>query len=418
MKPVADRQDDAAQDRAPEINRVLDIAAFVAFAAALFFRALDPVIPQVAHDMGVAPKTAAMLAAAFAFPYGFIQPVLGPVADMIGKPRVMTLCIVLLVAMAAVGALAPNFPVLMVSRALAGAACGGAFPIAMALVGDLVPVARRQVALGRLLLATITGNLLGAAVAGIIADLIHWRAILAVFGVVGVAALAGAIIGFRDLPAVPRHPFALWALPARFRAIFADRRARICYSTVALEGIFLFGVFPYVALLLYAAGEARASIAGIVIGAFAVGGIVYSLSVRRLLAWLGQRRMMQTGAALIALGLFSVAFAPPWTVQAAAFAVIGCGFYLLHGSIQVYVTELAPAMRSSGVAFHSFSFFGGQAIGPVVFGFSLGAIGARPSLMIAAALLALIGYTSAVLLTRERSVGTDITAEGEARTPP
>jgi predicted MFS family arabinose efflux permease len=366
----------------------------------LFFRALDPVIPQVSHDLAVAPETAALLAAAFAFPYGFIQPLLGPVADHVGKPKVMTFCVGLLIAMAVVGTVAPIFPILFASRVLAGAACGGMFPVAMALVGDLVPVAQRQLALARLLAATITGTLLGSTVAGAVADAFHWRAIFVVFGSVGVIALVAALVGFRSLPVRDRPPVDIRGLPQRFRTIFADIRARTCYTAVALEGIFLFGLFPYVALLLYAAGEQRASIAGIVIACFALGGVAYSLLVRWMLAWFGQRRVMQAGGVLVAAGLAMVAVAPPWQVQCFAFLLMGLGFYMLHGSIQVYVTELAPAMRSSGVAFHSFSFFCGQAIGPLVFGFGLAHFGAAPSATVSAVAMVLIGFVAAHLLTR------------------
>jgi predicted MFS family arabinose efflux permease len=392
----------ASPDQSVRVRRVLLVASFTSFSGALFFRALDPVIPQVSRDLAVEPETAALLAAAFAFPYGFIQPVLGPVADYVGKPKVMTVCLVLLIAMAFVGMVTPSFPVLFASRMLAGAACGGMFPVAMALVGDLVPVGQRQVALARLLAATITGSLLSSAVAGVVADVFHWRAIFVVFGSVGLIALTIAAYGFRDLPPIERQPLDFWALPRRFRTIFADLRARTCYSAVALEGIFLFGLFPYVALLLYAAGEERASIAGIVIAFFAFGGVIYSFCVRWMLKWFGQRRVMQGGGGLMALGLTMVAFAPPWPVQCFAFLLAGLGFYMLHGSIQVYVTELAPAMRSSGVAFHSFSFFGGQAIGPVVFGFGLATLGAAPSVLLSAAALVAIGLVTAHLLTRVR----------------
>ena len=46
-----------------------------------------------------------------------------------------------------------------------------------------------------------------------------------------------------------------------------------------LEGVVLFGLFPFVALLLLATGEARSSIAGAVLAAFSIGGILYSLAV-------------------------------------------------------------------------------------------------------------------------------------------
>ena len=148
---------------------------------------------------------------------------------------------------------------------------------------------------------------------------------------------------------------------ARYRTIFRIPTARICYLAVLLEGIFLFGVFAYVAVLLQAAGEPRASIAGLVIAAFAVGGIVYSFSVGAMLHWLGLKRVMIGGGLLMALGLCAVAFQPPWQAQTVAFGVMGLGFYMLHASIQIFVTELAPATRSSAIAFHTFSIFVGQA---------------------------------------------------------
>ena len=50
-------------------------------------------------------------------------------------------------------------------------ATGGIFPVGFALIGDLVPIKERQVALGRWLVVIMTGNLLGASVAGVVDDL-------------------------------------------------------------------------------------------------------------------------------------------------------------------------------------------------------------------------------------------------------
>src|SRR6185295_13471854 len=113
-----------------------------------------------------------------------------------------------------------------------------------------------------------------------------------------------------------RHPIDIRAVLSRNRAIFVIRAARICYATVALEALFLFGIFPYVAVLLAKAGETRATIAGLVVAAFAVGGMVYSLSVRQLLRFLGPKWIMTAGGALAALGLFVVGAGPAWPVQA------------------------------------------------------------------------------------------------------
>jgi predicted MFS family arabinose efflux permease len=383
------------------MNRTLNIVSFLIFASALSVRAIDPVIPQIAADLAIAPTTAALLAAAFAA-YGFVQPVLGPLADRFGKAQAMIACLLLLAASSFLSAVATSFWMLFVLRILAGAACGGSFPVGMALISDFVPLAQRQVMIGRLLTATISGNLLGAAVSGIVADLLHWRSMFVILGVISLAALLLGHFGLRDLPAGEKHPVDIRSVLKRNREIFSIRAARICYATVALEAMFLFGIFPYVAVLLARAGEPRATIAGLVVAAFAIGGMVYSLSVRRLLRWFGQKQIMTGGGVLAAIGLFIVAASPPWPVQAIAFAAMGCGFYMLHASIQVYVTEFAPATRSSAVAFHTFSFFVGGGISPVLYGIGLDHLGTAVTLSIAGVAMALIGTVSAQLLVRPK----------------
>jgi predicted MFS family arabinose efflux permease len=385
------------------VNRTLNIVSFLIFASALSVRAIDPVVPQIAADFRIPETTAALLAAAFAA-YGLVQPVLGPMADAFGKARMMLVCLAVLAVASFLSAIVTDFWLLFVLRIVSGAACGGSFPVGMAMISDFVPLAQRQVMIGRLLTATISGNLLGAAASGIVSDIIHWRGMLVILGIISVIALLLGYFGLRDLPPAERHPLDVRSVLSRNRAIFAIRAARICYATVALEALFLFGIFPYVAVLLAKAGETRATIAGLVVAAFAVGGMVYSLSVRQLLRFLGPKWIMTAGGALAALGLFVVGAGPTWPVQALAFAAMGCGFYMLHASIQVYVTEFAPATRSSAVAFHTFSFFIGGGISPVLYGIGLDRLGAPIMLSIAGVAMILIGAVSAQLLVKPRPV--------------
>ena len=111
----------------------------------------------------------------------------------------------------------------------------------------------------------------------------------------------------------------------RYRAIFRIPTARICYLTVLSEGIFVLGLFGYVAVLLLDSGETRALIAGLVIASFAVGGIVYSAGVGWLLRLLGQKWVMVGGGLFMATGIAALAFAPPWPVQCVLFAGMGLG---------------------------------------------------------------------------------------------
>ena len=251
----------------------LNIIALATFAASLSARALDPVLPHIADDFGVTIATAAGFAAVFAFTFAIIQPVLGATADLFGKARLMIVCLVLLGLANILGAMATSFPLLFTTRILAGIGSGGVFPIALGLTSDLVGPEKRQIAIGRTLMGSMSGNLLGASFSGLIGDFMGWRGVLAILGALVVVAAIAVAAGFRgaDLQRPPR--LNLSALKHGYRTIFTNPNARICYSAVFIEGCCVLGLFPFIAAFLFELGETSLSIAGIVIAGFAVGGL-------------------------------------------------------------------------------------------------------------------------------------------------
>jgi len=381
------------------MTRTLNVIAFVVFASALFIRSTDPIIPQIADGLHVEPATAALLSTAFTLPYALVQPLLGALADMFSKARLMLLSMAIVVAATLVCGFAPNFHFLFAARVVAGLAAGGVVPISFALVGDMVPVKERQVAMGRLLFAIMTGNLLGATCAGVVGDLLGWRGVFFAIGGFGALALAPAFPGLRGVSATTGR-FDLSTLAPNYRAIFNNPLAKICFGAVFLEALFMYGCFPYIATMLRQAGETRASIAGIVIAGFGIGGALYGVSVSRLLALLGETRMMRLGGAVMGFCLVVIAARLYWPLEFLNFALLGLGFYMLHAVIQIYASELAPAARGSAMALHSFFFFLGQAAGPIVYGAGLTTIGLTPVLLFGAAVLVGVGLTAAHWLRR------------------
>ena len=117
------------------MTRTLNIIAFVVFASALFIRSTDPVIPLIADGLHVEPSTAALLSTAFTLPYALVQPLLGALADMFSKSRLMLLCLALVTVATLVCGFAPSYKFLFVARILAGLASGGVVPISFALSG-------------------------------------------------------------------------------------------------------------------------------------------------------------------------------------------------------------------------------------------------------------------------------------------
>ncbi|HKS20352.1 MAG TPA: MFS transporter [Bradyrhizobium sp.] len=381
----------------------LNIIALATFAASLSARALDPVLPHVADEFGVGIATAAGFSAVFAFTFAVVQPALGAAADLFGKARLMVVCLVLLGLANILGAISTSFPMLFATRILAGIGAGGVFPVALSLTSDLVGPDKRQVAIGRTLASAMTATLLGASASGLIGDFLGWRGVLAVLGALVVLAALAVGAGFRSA-ALTRSPKTnLSALRQGYRTVFSNPNARICYTAVFIEGCCVLGLFPFIASFLFDLGETSLSIAGIVIAGFAVGGLFYTMTVSRFLPWLGVRRMMIVGASLVGLQLAAVALGPDWKIQAACLLIMGWGFYMIHGCLQVFASELSVEARATALSLHSFFLFMGQTVGPLAYGFALQHVGKIPTLLAAAAVMIMLGFACARLLRERRA---------------
>jgi len=385
----------------PRMPPAINIIALTTFAASLSARALDPVLPHIADEFGVSIATAAGFSAVFAFTFAIIQPVLGAAADMFGKARLMIVCLVLLGLANILGAISTSFPLLFATRILAGIGSGGVFPVALGLTSDLVAPEKRQVAIGRTLAGSMTGNLLGASFSGVIGEFLGWRGVLAVLGLLVIAASVAVAAGFRGaaLTHVPRAN--LSALRHGYRTIFSNPNA-LCYAAVFVEGCCVLGLFPYLASFLFELGETSLSIAGIVIAGFALGGLFYTFTVSRFLPQLGVKGMMIVGGSVVGLQLAIIAFGPSWKVQAISLLFMGWGFYTIHGCLQVFASELSVEARATAMSLHSFFFFMGQTVGPIAYGFGILNVGKTPTLLTSAAIMVALGFACARLLRQRK----------------
>jgi predicted MFS family arabinose efflux permease len=390
----------ASQDQ--RLPPALNIITLATFAASLSQRALDPLLPHVADDFSTSIATAAGLSAASAFTFAAIQPLIGAAADLFGKARLMILCLVILGLANILGSLATSFPLLFATRVLAGIGAGGVFPVSLGLTSDLVGPEKRQVAIGRTLAGSMSGNLLGASFSGLIGDLLGWRGVLAILGGLVVLAAIAVAAGFHG--AQLQHPprSSLSALRHGYRTIFSNPNARVCFSAVFVEGCCVFGLFPFVASFLFELGQTSLSIAGLVIAGFATGGLFYTMTVSRFLPAIGMKGMMMAGAALVGIQLVAMAFGPGWQIQFFNMLVMGWGFYMIHGCLQVFASELSVEARATALSLHSFFFSMGQTVGPIAYGFGLVHAGKIPTLTTAAAAMTVLGLICAQLLKPRR----------------
>lgn len=131
-------------------------------------------------------QRAAPIISGFLLGYIAVLPLIGRLADLIPRARILLGCLVVFVIGSGVTALAVDLDVLVAGRVVQGVGGGGLVPATLALVADLWPVGRRGMPLGVVgavqELGSVLGPLLGAAVL-MVAD---WRAIFWLNVVLGV----------------------------------------------------------------------------------------------------------------------------------------------------------------------------------------------------------------------------------------
>jgi len=379
LSPTPSRQD----------ARFLTLLGITAFAGALSIRVTDPFVSIMAAEFATTPDRTALLATAFAVPFALIQPILGPIGDAVGKRRIIRLGLFLLSIFALAAPFAQSLDQLMVLRALTGIAAGGIMPLSLAAVGDAFPMGQRQVALSKLVAFAIAGQVGGGALAGLLAQALGWRGVLGLCG--GVALLTSVLLLIVPMGGPPevRGRFEPVRALHRYRMLMGLPAARILYAAVLIEGVVIFGTFPWLAPVLEARGfggsHGATFEAGLAVAAFGAGGFVYAAVVGALLRWVGQSRMVILGGSLAGLALLGLAFAPSAALFIATGLVLGIGFYMVHNTIQTRVTEVAPEARGSAVALHACHFYIGQSLGPVLVGLAIAGSSATFAFALAAA---------------------------------
>ncbi|MFE0106063.1 MFS transporter [Streptomyces sp. NPDC059009] len=151
----------------------------------------------IGHDLGVGAADTAWLVSVLYLASAVAQPVLGRLADSIGPRRVFLGGLVVVAASGLVGACAPGFGWLLVSRLLLGVGTSAAYPAAMAVLRDesrRLGTPTPRTVLGRLSFAALGSAAIGPTLGGLLVATAGWRGIFAVNVPVAAVAFASALL--------------------------------------------------------------------------------------------------------------------------------------------------------------------------------------------------------------------------------
>ena len=377
-----------APDTLPSPTRSIVLLAVAGFASQAQVRVTDSLLPQIAGDFGTTVGAAALVVTAYAVAHGSVQLFIGPIGDRFGKYlTVMVMCLASSILVMACG-LANSLTELAIARLLAGACAGWVIPLSMAYVGDVTPYDRRQPVLGRYLTGQITGQLFGQAAGGVLGDLFGWRNVFFILGAMFALATAGLIYELMTNPRTRpagRPEERARGFVADYKTVLSSPWARIVILAVFLESFFGWGAFAYVGADLNQRFGLSFTAVGLIVGCFAIGGLVYAATVQQLVNRFGQSGLAIGGALICGACYLVLASGLAWWLAPFAVGLYGLGFYALHNTLQTCGTQMTPEARATGFALFSSAIYVGQTAGVGVSAIVFDRAGAVP-LLVAAAL--------------------------------
>jgi predicted MFS family arabinose efflux permease len=355
-------------------------------------RLCDPLLPALAHTFETTTGEAAYTISAFAISYGLLQLFFGPLGDRYGKFRVISMAVLCCTVGNFAALFARDMQWLVLARALSGATAGGIIPLSLAWIGDGVPYERRQEVLGHLMVATLLGTAFGQWMSGVLVDLAGWRWPFAVMVVMF------AVMGFvlrrmcRSRGASAHEPSVRIGFVRGMGVVLRMRWARWILMLTILEGAFAFSAVSFVPSYLHHRFSMPLNQAAAVVALFAGGGLIYALQARRMVTWMGERKLALSGSATMGVCLAGMALISHASLALPACFFAGLGFAMLHATLQTHATQMAPTVRGTATALFGASIFLGQSLGILAAAFAVDHGGFRMVFAVAGTVIIVTGF--------------------------
>lgn len=409
--------------------RLLMLCAAVLFVDGFDTQAIGYVAPEIGRDWQLARGALGPVFSAGLFGLMIGALLLSPLADRVGRKRVIVASAVAFGFATLATLLAGNVEELMVVRFITGLGLGGALPNAPAMTAEFSPMRRRAT----MVMTMFCGFSAGAAVGGLIAAALipafGWRA---VFLVGGLAPLALAPVLVVLMPESPRflalsgradgrvrailsrmYPTVAFPADARFDAGEAEAagitvRQLFTEGRAAMTGLFWLVFFMSLLDLYFLSNwlptvlnelGASVSLAAVLGSMLQVGGIIGTLVLGRFIDRFSFRALAVTYFAA-SLAILSIGQASHSTI------LVGCTVFLAgfcivggQGGANALSSTFYPTrLRSTGVGWCLGIGRIGSIVGPLVGGMVLALHWATQSLFLAAAVPALCAAVAAYLL--------------------
>jgi MFS transporter, ACDE family, multidrug resistance protein len=349
--------------------------------------AIAPVLPDMIHDLRLDPLLATNLVSLHCLTTALFSPLLGIVADRVGRLRVLVLSLVVYAVVGTATAYSSDIAVLLLLRGLLGAASGGIAAASLGLLTSLYEGEARTQALGIITSTLATTSILYPLFGGLLGRG-HWRLAFYLYLLAFPLALL-AIVALRRKRVA--ESAATLDVDARLRQVLAQPQVMWVLVSLVMAAIAMYSVVVYAPIYYRAAIQADSALNGLILASRAVGAaFVSAVGTRWLLQTLGWRGAIAVGFACMGSMLLTIPVLHQLPGILTAGVIFGFGIGIVQPVLYGRLADFAPSnLRSSVLAAGTGAGFLGQFLCPILLAPMLGL--GLPSVFYAAATVATLG---------------------------
>lgn len=357
----------STQVNAPDRAAVL-LSLFIAgFATFLNLYATQPLLPEFRQLFAASELMVSLTVSGSVLAVALTAPLLGMIADALGRKRVIIAAMLGLAVMTTLAATASNLSQLILWRFLQGVFVPGVIAVAMAYISEEVPSHIVGSTMSIYITGAVVGGFSGRFLTGLIAHQWGWRV---PFVALGALTLAGALVTWRFLPRAKKF-VRQSDRAASLRSVRMHLANYQLLATCAVGFSVLFcmvAAFTYVNFYLadepFNLGPAAL---GFIFSVYLIGAAI-TPAAGRLLDRVGYRKAIMAAAGIIAAGMLLT------LIRSVPVIVVGLtlgatGVFICQAAASSNVGKAARSARSSAAGIYVSLYYFGGCMGSILPGF-------------------------------------------------
>jgi MFS family permease len=359
----------SARQRPLYLDPNLQLIFGVTLSAVMGVSSITPVFPAMARELDIPVHSVGLLITVFTLPGIFLAPVLGVLADLWGRKRILVPALMLFGIAGGACGFVRDFNLLLALRFLQGMGAASLASLNVTIIGDLYSGNELAAAMGYNATVLNIGTASYPAIGGILATLGWFYPFFLPF----IAIPMGFLVLFSLKNPGPKNRQGLKVYLGNAWKGIKSRQILILFLTSIVTFIILYGPYlTYLPILLSHSFQASSFTIGIIMSIMSLTTAVSSSQLGRLSKRYSHKTLLLSAFIFYAVALVIIPFIHSLWLLPLPIIIFGMGHGMTYPNIQTLLAALAPSEnRGAFMSINGMVLRLGQTLGPVLMGIVL-----------------------------------------------